>query len=91
LIDVEVTCCEVLFNGCIADIVTAFDVTGHVPVPSPDRGIHGLMRREVLNCDVESYFHRLVVRAERTTAMHWREPFASPICSTLHILWKRKQ
>jgi|GEM_PF-1439922 len=33
LIDVEVTRCEVLFNGCIADIVTAVDVTGHLPVP----------------------------------------------------------
>ena len=39
LIDVEVTRCEVLFNGCIADIVTAVDVTGHVPVPRPHRGI----------------------------------------------------
>jgi PAS domain S-box-containing protein len=38
LIDVEVTRCEVLFNGCIADIVTAVDVTGHVPVPSSHRG-----------------------------------------------------
>jgi PAS domain S-box-containing protein len=38
LIDVEVTRCEVLFNGCIADIVTAIDVTGRVPVPSPHRG-----------------------------------------------------
>jgi PAS domain S-box-containing protein len=38
LIDVEVTRCEVLFNGCIADLVTAVDVTGHVPVPSPHRG-----------------------------------------------------
>ena len=38
LIDVEVTRCEVLFNGCIADIVTAVDVTGHVPVPGPRRG-----------------------------------------------------
>ena len=37
LIDVEVTRCEVLFNGCIADIVTAVDVTGHVPAPSPHR------------------------------------------------------
>jgi two-component system cell cycle sensor histidine kinase/response regulator CckA len=37
LIDVEVTRCEVLFNGCIADIVTAVDVTGHVPVPTPHR------------------------------------------------------
>jgi PAS domain S-box-containing protein len=35
LIDVEVTRCEVLFNGCIGDIVTAVGVTGHVPVPSP--------------------------------------------------------
>ncbi len=33
LIDVEVTRCEVLFNGCIADMVTAVDVTGHNPVP----------------------------------------------------------
>ncbi|HVR21962.1 MAG TPA: PAS domain S-box protein [Candidatus Polarisedimenticolia bacterium] len=38
LIDVEVTRCEVLFNGCIADIVTAVDVTGRVTVPSPHRG-----------------------------------------------------
>jgi PAS domain S-box-containing protein len=38
LIEVEVTRCEVLFDGCIADIVTAVNVTGHVPVPSSDRG-----------------------------------------------------
>jgi PAS domain S-box-containing protein len=38
LIDLEVTRCEVLFNGCIADLVTAVDVTGHVPVPSPHLG-----------------------------------------------------
>ena len=35
VIDVEVTRREVLFNGSIADIVTAADVTGHLPVPSP--------------------------------------------------------
>ena len=35
LIDVEVTGCEVLFNGCIAEIVTAVDVTGHL---SPNGG-----------------------------------------------------
>jgi PAS domain S-box-containing protein len=29
-IEVAVTCSEVLFNGCIADIVTAVDVTGHL-------------------------------------------------------------
>jgi PAS domain S-box-containing protein len=34
LIDVEVTRCELLFNGCIADMVTAVDVTGHLPIPS---------------------------------------------------------
>jgi hypothetical protein len=33
VIDVEVTRCEVLFNGCVADIVTAVDVTGHFSVP----------------------------------------------------------
>lgn len=33
LIDVEVTRCEVQFNGSIADMVTAVDVTGHIPVP----------------------------------------------------------
>jgi PAS domain S-box-containing protein len=31
LIDVEVTRSGVLFNGCVADIVTAVDVTGHLP------------------------------------------------------------
>jgi PAS domain S-box-containing protein len=30
LIDVEITGCEVLFKGCIAEIVTAVDVTGHL-------------------------------------------------------------
>jgi PAS domain S-box-containing protein len=35
LIDVEVTGCEVLFNGCIAEIVTAVDVTGQL---SPNGG-----------------------------------------------------
>ena len=30
LIDVEVTRREVLFNGCIADMVTAVDVTRHL-------------------------------------------------------------
>ena len=30
LIEVAVTCSEVLFDGCIADIVTAVDVTGHL-------------------------------------------------------------
>jgi hypothetical protein len=50
------------------------------------------MRREVLNRDMESYPHRFVVRAERhNRAMHRREPFASPICSILHILCKRKE
>jgi hypothetical protein len=38
LIDVEVTRCEVLFNGCLADIVVAVDVTGHLPVPT---SVHG--------------------------------------------------
>jgi PAS domain S-box-containing protein len=33
VIDVEITCSEVLFDGCIADIVTAVDVTGHVLAP----------------------------------------------------------
>jgi hypothetical protein len=28
LIDVEVTRCEILFDGCVADIVIAVDVTG---------------------------------------------------------------
>ncbi|MFZ0897932.1 MAG: PAS domain S-box protein [Candidatus Sulfotelmatobacter sp.] len=41
LIDVEVTRCEVLFNGCIADSVTAVDVTGPLPVASSrDRSQH---------------------------------------------------
>jgi PAS domain S-box-containing protein len=40
LIDVEVTRCELLFNGCIADIVAAVDVTGHLPVPSFQRALH---------------------------------------------------
>jgi PAS domain S-box-containing protein len=35
LIDVEITHCEVLFKGCIAEIVTAVDVTGHL---SPNGG-----------------------------------------------------
>ena len=35
LLDVEVTGCEVLFNGCIAEIVTAVDVTGQL---SPNGG-----------------------------------------------------
>jgi hypothetical protein len=30
LIEVEVTRCETIFNGCVADIVTAVDVTGHI-------------------------------------------------------------
>ena len=38
LIDVEVTRRELLFNGCIADIVTAVDVTGHLPIPSSIMG-----------------------------------------------------
>ena len=38
LIDVEITHCEVLFKGCIAEIVTAVDVTGRLPVPSSDHG-----------------------------------------------------
>ena len=33
VIDVEITRCEVLFNGCVADIMTAVDVTGHLSVP----------------------------------------------------------
>jgi hypothetical protein len=33
VIDVEITRSEVLFNGCIADIVTAVDVTGRFSVP----------------------------------------------------------
>jgi len=88
---VEVTRCDVLFNGCIADIVTAVDVHGHIPVLGPTVG-HSLMRREAPNWDMESYPHRFVVRAERRkTAMHRREPFAISICSILHILWKRKE
>jgi PAS domain S-box-containing protein len=38
LIDVEVTRGKVLFNGCLADIVTAVDVTEHLPVPSSRHG-----------------------------------------------------
>jgi|ERR1017187_7746998 PAS domain S-box-containing protein len=38
LIDVEITHGEVLFKGCIAEIVTAVDVTGRLPVPSSDHG-----------------------------------------------------
>jgi PAS domain S-box-containing protein len=34
LIDVEVTRRELLFNGCVADMVTAVDVTGHLPISS---------------------------------------------------------
>lgn len=34
VIDVEIMRREVLFNGCIADIVTAVDVTGYLPLPS---------------------------------------------------------
>lgn len=34
LIDVEVTRCETMFNGCVADIVSAVDVTRHLAVPS---------------------------------------------------------
>jgi PAS domain S-box-containing protein len=37
-IDVEVTRWETIFNGCVADIVTAVDVTGHLPVSSPPIG-----------------------------------------------------
>jgi PAS domain S-box-containing protein len=33
LIDVEVTRCETVFNGRVADIVTALDVTGNLPIP----------------------------------------------------------
>ena len=33
VIDVEITRSEVLFNGCIADIMTAVDVTGRFSVP----------------------------------------------------------
>jgi PAS domain S-box-containing protein len=36
LIDVDVTRCELLFNGCVSDIVTAVDVTGRLPVRSSD-------------------------------------------------------
>jgi len=42
LIDVEVTRCELLFNGRIADLVIAVDVTGHSPVPSADHGTNTL-------------------------------------------------
>jgi hypothetical protein len=38
LIDVDVTRCELLFNGCVSDIVTAVDVTADLPVPSSDHG-----------------------------------------------------
>ena len=34
LIDVEVTRRELLFNGCISDIVTAVDVTGYLRITS---------------------------------------------------------
>lgn len=34
VIDVEVTRCELLFNGRIADLVTAVDITGHRGIPS---------------------------------------------------------
>jgi PAS domain S-box-containing protein len=34
LIDVEVTRCELLFNGRIADLVTAVDITEHLAIPS---------------------------------------------------------
>ena len=35
LIDVEITRCETMFNGCVADIVTAVDVTGRLPTDTP--------------------------------------------------------
>jgi hypothetical protein len=35
MIDVEVTRCEVLFNGCVADLVIAVDVTRYLSIP-PD-------------------------------------------------------
>jgi PAS domain S-box-containing protein len=38
LIDVDVTRCELLFNGCVSDVVTAVDVTGRFPVSGFDHG-----------------------------------------------------
>jgi PAS domain S-box-containing protein len=35
LIDVEITRCETMINGCVADIVTAVDVTGRLPTDTP--------------------------------------------------------
>jgi PAS domain S-box-containing protein len=45
LIDVDVTRSELLFNGCVSDIVTAVDVTGDLPVPSSDHGTQVLTDR----------------------------------------------
>jgi PAS domain S-box-containing protein len=42
LIDVEVTRCELLFDGRIADLVIAVDVTGRSPVPSAHHGTNTL-------------------------------------------------
>jgi PAS domain S-box-containing protein len=42
LIEVEVTRSELLLNGRIAAIVTAVDVTGHLPIPSTHHGISTL-------------------------------------------------
>jgi PAS domain S-box-containing protein len=39
LIDVEVTRCETIFNGCVADIVSAVDVTGLLPDDAPLLGL----------------------------------------------------
>jgi PAS domain S-box-containing protein len=38
LIDVEVTRCETIFNGCVADLVTAVDVTGRLPTTCRGHG-----------------------------------------------------
>jgi PAS domain S-box-containing protein len=39
LLDVEVTRRQTIFNGCVADIVSAVDVTGHVPNDAPLLGL----------------------------------------------------
>ena len=49
------------------------------------------MRCEFLNGDVEVTVIDSSSPPSATAAMHCREPFASPICSILHILWKRKE
>jgi PAS domain S-box-containing protein len=39
LIDVEVTRCETIFNGCVADVVSAVDLNGLLPDDAPLAGL----------------------------------------------------